>query len=186
MPRLGKVSWAVKPFLWQFRCLFQRAAQSSSMTYWGKVGRSGIGINSLRCNPKFESGEMHAAESFCTEFWGNEKGTLHLVLASSRISTLSLSLLDLTHVRTHFTLQSLLSLSCDLTRAKGAPANAALVPCRAEKKPVLSDLRVCHTEREGEVVLFGDSQCFQSRRAKQPRCHGGHHFGEGLSDVLPS
>lgn len=100
----------------------------------------GLVLVTSGANLKFESDEMHAAESFCDRFWGNRKGTFHLVLASSHISMLILLLLDLTHLRTSFTLQCLFSLSCDLTGAKEAPANTALVLCGVKNKSVLADL----------------------------------------------
>lgn len=90
-------------------------------------------------------------EAFAAGFGGKRKATFHSVLASSCTSMLTLFLLDLTHVRIHFTLQRLSSLSCDLTRAKAAPADTALAP---EKKCVCSDLI---PNRRGNCAVWGTS-----------------------------
>lgn len=58
---------------------------------------------------------------------------------------------DLTHARTHFTLQCLSSLSCDLSRAKAAPASTGLVP---EMDCVCSELAL---SRRGDCPVWGAS-----------------------------
>lgn len=71
MQWLGKVSWAAKSFLWQFKYLFQAAAQSSSMGKWGKMGKVGLASTASGANAVFENHEMHATGSFCSrQFWG--------------------------------------------------------------------------------------------------------------------
>lgn len=166
--RQGRHGWLrfpglLNPFSGSFKACFRQQLRAPA---WDGGEKVGLVSTASGANPKFESDEMHAAESFWNRFWGNGKGTFHLVPASSHISMLTLLLLDLTRVRPHFTLQCLSSLSCDLTRAKEAPANTALVPCRAKKKCVPSDPWVCDMEREAGSCPVWGSQCFQGRRVK--------------------
>lgn len=107
-------------------------------------------------NPIFENDEMHVTGSFCSRLWGRWEGNLSL--SAGIFLLLSLFLLDLTLVRTHSTLQSLSSLSCDLARAQAAPAvapkrksNTAVAP---KRKCVCSDLML---NRRGDCPVWGTS-----------------------------
>lgn len=113
------------------------------------MGKVGLASTASGSNPKFENHEMHATGSLCSRLWGKWEGNLSL--SAGIFLLLTLFLLELTHVRTHFTLQCLPSLSCDLARAKAAPANTALAP---KRKCVCSDLIL---SRRGDCPVWGPS-----------------------------
>lgn len=114
------------------------------------MGKLGLASTASGPNPKSDNHEMLATGSFCSKLWGKWEGNLSL--RAGIFLLLTLFLLELTHVRVHFTLQSLSSLSCDLTRAKTAPANTALA---SKKKCVCSELIL---NRRGNCPVWETSE----------------------------